>query len=280
MYGKLFDSTFTGSMYGAGSDVFAVWGYVVANTVNSSIELNPAMLAAVLGTTPEAVRSAIAFLCSADPNSRNPEEDGKRLIKEGMYQYRVVSHELYRAIRDQDERRAYNRVKQQEHRQKRRQTNVIDSQACQPMSAQAEAEAEAEAEEQSAQSPRKACPQAPGRLGGPRARDVAGNGNEVKTFTPEDILPSHPGRTGSNNSDPHKQLIGARKAALNWEFDQGLTEPEACAFIVKQTQKLAAVIPPEKWSGYRTDVARFFRNQEYRLPPDKLLKLWAEKESK
>ena len=52
MYGKIFASTFTGSMFGAGSDVFAVWGYVIANAQDSRIELNPRMLASTLGSTP------------------------------------------------------------------------------------------------------------------------------------------------------------------------------------------------------------------------------------
>lgn len=116
MYGKFFASTFTGSMFGAGSDVFAVWAYVIATAEDSSVELNPVMLASTLGTTPNLVESAIEYLCRPDPNSRNKAEDGRRLIREGAYQYRVVSHALYRQLRNEDERREYNRVKKQESR--------------------------------------------------------------------------------------------------------------------------------------------------------------------
>lgn len=116
MYGKIFASTFTGSMFGAGSDVFAVWGYVIANAQDSRIELNPRMLAATLGSTPEKVENAIEYLCRPDPESRNPEQEGRRLVREGQYQYLVVSHGIYRGLQDNDELRAYNRERQRAYR--------------------------------------------------------------------------------------------------------------------------------------------------------------------
>ncbi len=73
-YGKLFASTFTGSMVGAGPDVFAVWSYVVAHVIDGQVELNHILLSAVLGATPERVAKAIDFLCQPDPRSRNVRE--------------------------------------------------------------------------------------------------------------------------------------------------------------------------------------------------------------
>lgn len=155
MYGKLFASAFTGSMFGAGADVFAVWAYVIANAQDSVVELNPPMLAAVIGSTPKRVRSAIEFLCRPDTESRNPEEDGRRLLACGPFQYKVVSHEVYRAIRNEDDRREYNRLKQREHRARiKPQSNavndvkpdVIDSQSQSAVSAYTEAETETETE--------------------------------------------------------------------------------------------------------------------------------------
>jgi hypothetical protein len=120
MYGKFFSTTFTGSMFGAGADVFALWGYVIANTIDSTIELNPMLLAATIGSTPEKIKAAIEFLCRPDPQSRNPEHEGCRLLHESGFQYHVVSHALYRALRNDEERRAYNRSKQQESRARRK----------------------------------------------------------------------------------------------------------------------------------------------------------------
>ena len=139
MYGKFFASTFTGSMYGAGPEVFAVWGYVIANAVDSQVELNPLMLAATIGTTPERIAEAIEVLCAPDPRSRSKGNEGRRLIREGEYAYHVPNFLAYRSIRNEEDRRAYNREKQREHRE-RVKHSVNDSQSLSTLSAQAEAE--------------------------------------------------------------------------------------------------------------------------------------------
>jgi hypothetical protein len=118
VYGKHFQSTYTGSMYGAGADIFAVWGYVIAHTVKSSLEMNPRMLASLLGMTVERVQAAIDYLSAPDPNSRNTDYEGRRLVKDGAFQYFVPSWERYNKIRDQEARREYNRVKKRESRAK------------------------------------------------------------------------------------------------------------------------------------------------------------------
>ena len=116
MYGKFFASAFTGSMMGAGSATFAVWGYVIAHAVKSQVELNPRLLATVIGCTTEEVDEAIALLCKPDPNSRSKAESGRRLVKEGQFAYRVVNHDQYVAIRDEEARRESNRLWKRESR--------------------------------------------------------------------------------------------------------------------------------------------------------------------
>lgn len=142
-YGKIFSSAFTGSLVGSGPVVFAVWSYVIANTVNSQVEMNPILVSAIIGSPVEDITAAIAKLCAPDPYSRNKEEDGRRLIKEGQYAYRVVSHMIYREMRNDDDRRAYNREKKKESRARSKKSlTVMDKSAVNEMSAQAEAEAE------------------------------------------------------------------------------------------------------------------------------------------
>jgi hypothetical protein len=110
---------YEGSMYGAGVAVFAVWGYVIARTQKSSVELNPKKVTDTLGGTLEEITSAIEYLTKPDPKSRFKEYEGRRLIKEGEFQYFVPSYEHYRSIRNADERREYNRLKQADYRQKK-----------------------------------------------------------------------------------------------------------------------------------------------------------------
>jgi hypothetical protein len=120
MYGKIFESMYEGSMYGAGTAVFAVWPWVIAHAYDSRVEINPKRLADTLGATVDEVEKAIAFLSSPDPQSRWKEHDGRRLLKEGEFQYFVPSWEHYRKIRDNDARREYNRVAQAKWREEQK----------------------------------------------------------------------------------------------------------------------------------------------------------------
>lgn len=121
MYGKIFESLYTGSMVGAGSPVFAVWGYVIANMkpdseVGSQVELNPRLLAYILGDTEEVVQGAIDKLCAPDPESRTKEAEGRRLIRLGQYAYQVVNGPKYHAIKHAEQQRESARERKRRQR--------------------------------------------------------------------------------------------------------------------------------------------------------------------
>ena len=116
MYGKHYESLYDGSMVGAGAHVFAVWGYVIAKTRRSRVDLNPKVLAFVIGEREERMVEALEFLCAPDPKSRTKKNEGRRLIREGEYQYFVPNWEMYRRIKDEADRRAYQAGKQAEYR--------------------------------------------------------------------------------------------------------------------------------------------------------------------
>jgi uncharacterized phage protein (TIGR02220 family) len=123
MYGKIFSSLFTGSMYGAGSSKFALMGYVIANmkpdkTVGFQVELNVKDLASRIGETQEVIQEAIDFLCAPDPESRSEAEEGRRLVKLGAFDYKVVNGVKYDQIRNEEERREKNRIRQEKFRKK------------------------------------------------------------------------------------------------------------------------------------------------------------------
>ena len=125
MYGKHFQSTYTGSMVGSGPTVFAVWGYVIANTRDSMVELNPVILATILGCKVEEIDAAIDLLCSEDEKSRSKEEDGRRLIKKTEYSYFVPTYEKYRNIRNENERREYMRNYMRKYRDKEQEVTDV-----------------------------------------------------------------------------------------------------------------------------------------------------------
>lgn len=121
MYGKLHASAFTGSMRGAGATRFAVWSWIIANTnQHHVVEINPDIVAFMIGCTVSEVEESVAFLCAPDGKSRSKNDEGRRLLREGEFQYLVPQHEFYRKMQTTEEKREYNRVKQQESRMKKR----------------------------------------------------------------------------------------------------------------------------------------------------------------
>ena len=125
MYGKHFEGMYTGSMYGGGLAMFAVWGYIIATTrpvkdehgvIEGIVEVNPVHLAGILGCEASEVEKVLKKLQEPDERSRSPEENGAKLVREGQFQYRVVNWSRYRDIRDEEARREYNREKQAQYR--------------------------------------------------------------------------------------------------------------------------------------------------------------------
>jgi hypothetical protein len=106
MFGKVFSSLWTGSMFGAGPVVFAVWAYAISCCdAQGVVELNPKLLAAILGCDIEDIVTAITYLCSPDKQSRTDTEDGKRLVKIGSFAYYLVNYKHYRAVKDEEDRK-------------------------------------------------------------------------------------------------------------------------------------------------------------------------------
>lgn len=116
MYGKLFESTFSGSMVGSGSDTFAVWAYVLAHQRGGTVELNPVIIGAIIGMEPEKAEKTIEALCAPDPRSRNKEHEGRRLIREGQFLYTVTGYPIYSKILNEADRREYFKIKKRESR--------------------------------------------------------------------------------------------------------------------------------------------------------------------
>ena len=142
MFGKHFASMYTGSMYGSGADVFAVWGYVIAHVRHGEIELNPQFLAPILGMPVESVISVLEFLQSPDANSRGKEYNGSRLVKQGQFMYLVPQAEYYRSIKSPEEKREADRKRQAKHRNKISVTQ--DNAECHAPSRHPDADAESE----------------------------------------------------------------------------------------------------------------------------------------
>lgn len=107
MFGKVFESMFTGSLFGSGPTTFAVWTYAIVNArPPGEVELNPKLLAATLGCSEADVLEALETLCAPDPNSRSADEDGRRLVQEANFLYRIPTWDHYQRVRDHEARKA------------------------------------------------------------------------------------------------------------------------------------------------------------------------------
>lgn len=130
-FGKHHKSMYTGSLVGKGAEVFAVMGYVISNMQPRRIggredgawqmvvEMNPKLLAFILGETEAEIVAAIELLCAEDPESRTKDAGGRRLLKIGQFDYVVVNGKKYRGGRDPELRREQNRQAQERFRKKR-----------------------------------------------------------------------------------------------------------------------------------------------------------------
>jgi len=70
-YGKVFPTMYTGSMHGAGLNVFALWPWILANKDENGVtEVNPDFVAPQLGCCAQQVQEALDYLTRPDANSR------------------------------------------------------------------------------------------------------------------------------------------------------------------------------------------------------------------
>lgn len=150
---------YSGSMCGSGALTFAVWGYVIshqrpsANREVFTVELNPKILATLIGEPEPEIEKKIFEFTQPDTQSRTKAEEGRKLIRESQFLYRVVNGAHYDKIRSEHERREYQRQwiadkrsrKDQKDKEKRDVSTNGDTPSTVSTKAEAYLEAEAEA---------------------------------------------------------------------------------------------------------------------------------------
>ena len=114
MYAKVFTSLWKGTLRGSGP-TWAVFVYLLANADRDGVvDVVPAVIRDDTGFTDEQVRAALETLAAPDPESRTPDEDGRRLMPldpARSWGWQIVNFERYHAMRNEDERRAANRLR-------------------------------------------------------------------------------------------------------------------------------------------------------------------------
>lgn len=281
MYGKIFESVFTGTLFGSGPTVFAVWAYVIASAKPPGIvELNPKLLAACIGTDIGAVRDAIALLCAPDPDSRNQDHEGRRLLHLGGFQYQVVSFRKYRELVSLEDKRAADRERIAEKRRRNatlRDTARQDATGCDMSQDVATcrtesrpvvnvAEAEAEAEEPPPIVPPHSQPANIGR--NPRAANAALRARSWLSPAFDKFWQAYPRKEGKKRAQeafarikPDDALLDRMLAALErakassqWRKDNGEYIPHPATWLNGRRWEDE---PPDKLAGSAEQDALF-----------------------
>ncbi len=128
-WGKIYESLYERSMVGSGSAVYAVWGYCIAKArpPDGVVELNPPILAAIIGEKVEVIEHAIKKLCSPDKVTHTSGGNGKRLGQVSPFTYRMVNWKLYRGPKSPADLRSYYARKQREYRARKRGVSISTS---------------------------------------------------------------------------------------------------------------------------------------------------------
>ena len=123
VYTKLYKSIFDGSLYGQFEPLTTFMAMLALANQHGEVDASPARIAGSLGCKLDFVERGIKSLEAPDLHSRTPDHDGRRIMrlknedgKDRPFGWRIVNYAKYRAIRNEEERRAYKREWDRENR--------------------------------------------------------------------------------------------------------------------------------------------------------------------
>ena len=151
MYGKIFRTVYYGSLAEMEDARELFICLCVHCDKTGFIDMNLTSFGQILRWPKDRLEAAATVLLSPDPNSGSPEEEGRRILSNGLVArgIKVVNYEKYRAMQTEEDKKEYmQRYYETVLKPKRRKdsTNVKERQKPSSDSIQAEAEAEVEVE--------------------------------------------------------------------------------------------------------------------------------------
>lgn len=166
MYVKLFASIYQGTLRGDSNGLLVFTNLLAHCDSEGFVDIHPRAIADEVGLPADAVRAALDRLEAPDPESRTPDENGRRIVRVSDHRawgWVVVNYAKYRSIRNEDDRRAANRDAVARHRAKKRAEQsgaitvmpVINVSRGKPRSSQGEGEGDGDKTNARPPSPRK-----------------------------------------------------------------------------------------------------------------------------
>jgi hypothetical protein len=125
VYGKLFESMYDGTLgtKGPWQALVTFQQLIILADSAGLVDMTPETIARRTTIPLEIIKKGIAALEKPDPDSRSPDENGKRIIRLSDHRtwgWEIVNHARYREIRSKEERREYFKHYQRERRAKRK----------------------------------------------------------------------------------------------------------------------------------------------------------------
>lgn len=112
MFAKIFHQIFDSTIAENYKHRHVFMDLLVLADVTGSVDMTPAAIARHTNVPLQEVQEALEALSSPDPDSKNKDHQGRRLVplEEGRsWGWRIVSYDHYRKIRDEEQRREYHR---------------------------------------------------------------------------------------------------------------------------------------------------------------------------
>lgn len=114
MYGKIFTQMYEGTLASTGpwEALVTFQQLIVLANRHGEVDMTPDAISRRTTIPIEIIDKGLAALSQRDPDSRTPDEEGRRIQlidPERAWGWRIVNYEKYRKIRSEDERREYQR---------------------------------------------------------------------------------------------------------------------------------------------------------------------------
>ena len=119
MYGKIFASMYTGTLYGQWQALVTMQQLIVLADADGIVDMTPPAIAAVTSIPLEIIKQGLDVLAAPDEYTRTPGSDGKRIELIDAHRpwgWHIVNHAKYRDITKMEEVREQTRQRVARHR--------------------------------------------------------------------------------------------------------------------------------------------------------------------
>jgi hypothetical protein len=126
LYGKLFSTMYKGTLYGHWEAIVTFQQMIVLADADGIVDMTPQAICAHTSIPIDIIEKGLKKLAEADPFSRTPGEDGRRIVcidEHRPWGWQIVNYLKYKHLKDSDEVREQNRVRAQRFRDKRNATS-------------------------------------------------------------------------------------------------------------------------------------------------------------